>query len=61
MPDKLPCKASDRRLVQPTLREARFWDWKLGPAKAHEKEKGQSRNAEYIHTFDDLCACLLSL
>jgi hypothetical protein len=27
------CKASDHRFVQPTLREARFWDWKLGPAK----------------------------
>ena len=21
-------------MVQPTLREARFWDWTLGPAKA---------------------------
>ena len=28
-------QASDRRLVRPTLREARFWDWKLGPANTH--------------------------
>ena len=27
-------KASDGRLVRPAC-EARFWDWKLGPAKAH--------------------------
>ena len=28
-------KASDGGLVRPIPCEARFWDWKLGPAKAH--------------------------